>query len=456
MDYKTALGEKSTVKATIAYSKDEWDDAINKAYLKTRKRYSVPGFRKGKAPKHIVENFYGKGVFYEDAILDLFNSSYDDILEKEKENFTAIGEPGLSVDDMPENGGITLSAVIPVKPDIEIKAYKGLKIKGYKYEVTDEDVDAEVKKIIESRAENKEVSDRPCANGDAVIIDFSGSVDGVKFERGSAENHRLVLGSGSFVPGFEEQVEGMTCGEEKDIEVTFPEDYPDENIRGKKTVFNIKLKKIEEKVYPELTDEFVKANAGCENVADYKAKCRERLESAAERRSESDTEESIMKAICDGAGGEIPDVLIEREIDMIIRNFGVKLKYQGISIDDYLKYTGTTMEQLRGQTRDNAEKMVMASLVTEKIARLENISAQPEDIDKKIEELAKDVDMSPEDYKKGLNEYRKSEIEEKIFTDKLFSFLKENNEIYFEDEKKEKSGASQKPKAKKSTKPKAD
>ena len=206
MNYTTAPAEKSTVKVTITYSKEEWDDAVNKAYARTRGKYSVPGFRKGKAPKAVLENFYGKGVFFDEAFNIIFSSTYPGIIEKEKENFTAVGDPSLSVEEISEEKGVTLTAVVPVKPDVEIGAYKGLKIRSYEYNVTDEDVDKEAAKILQSKAETVDVTDRPCKSGDTVKIDFSGSVDGVKFPGGTAEDYDLELGSGAFIPGFEEKI----------------------------------------------------------------------------------------------------------------------------------------------------------------------------------------------------------------------------------------------------------
>ncbi len=272
MNYTQAVGEKSTVKLTITFTEEEWQDAINKAYAKTRGKYSVPGFRKGKAPKPVLENYYGKGVFFDEAFNLLYGEHYYAIIEKEKDNFTAVGEPSLSVEDMTEGKGVTLSAVVPVKPDVTIEAYTGLKIKKYEYNVTDADVENEVNKLASRDAKDVPVEGRACKSGDTVNIDFSGSVNGEKFAGGTAEDYDLVLGSHSFIPGFEEQVEGMKIGENKDITVTFPEDYQADNLRGKDAVFAIKLNKITEKQYPELTDEYVKKHAGVERLKITKTK----------------------------------------------------------------------------------------------------------------------------------------------------------------------------------------
>ncbi len=432
MNYKTAPAEKSTVKVTIAYSKEEWEDAINKAYARTKGKYSVPGFRKGKVPKPVLENFYGKGLFFDDAFNILFSETYPDIIEKEKANFTAVGDPSLSVDEISEDKGVTLTATVSVKPDVEIGAYKGLKIKSFVYNVTDEDVDKEANKILLSKAENVDVTDRPCKSGDTVKIDFSGSVDGVKFPGGTAEDYDLELGSGAFIPGFEEQVVGMSIGEEKDITVKFPEDYQADNLKGKDAVFAIKLKGIKEKKYPELTDEFVKANAGSESVEEYKKKCRERLERQAATRSLNETENSIVKAICATAKAEIPDAMIEQEIDKMVQDFSYRLMYQGIKLEEYLKYMGTSMEQFRAQFKGSATERVMSTLVIDKIVRTENIKAEAEEVEAKIEEQAKSVGKTAEDYKKSMDPRQREYIESDIVVTKLFDFLKANNELYTE------------------------
>lgn len=432
MNYKTAPAEKSTVKVTITYSKEEWDNAINKAYTRTRGKYSVPGFRKGKVPKPVLENFYGKGVFFDEAFNILFSESYPDIIEKEKANFTAVGDPSLSVDDISEDKGVTLVASVPVKPDVEIGAYKGLKIKSYVYNVTDEDVEKEAKKILLSKAETVDVTDRPCKSGDTVKIDFSGSVDGVKFPGGTAEDYDLELGSGAFIPGFEEQVAGMSLGEEKDITVKFPEDYQADDLKGKDAVFAIKLKGIKEKQYPELTDEFVKANAGSETVEEYKNKCRERLERQAANKSLNETENSIIKAICETSKAEIPDAMIEQEIDKMVQDFSYRLMYQGIKLEEYLKYMGTTMEQFCSQFKGSATERVMSTLVIDKIVRTEGIKAEAEEVEAKIEEQAKSVGKTAEDYKKSMDPRQREYIESDIVITKLFDFLKANNELYTE------------------------
>lgn len=441
MNYTQAAGEKSTVKLTISFSEEEWKEALDKSFLKTRGKYAVPGFRKGKAPKNVIENYYGKGVFFEEAFNYLYNTHYFTILEKEKSNFTAVGEPELDLQDMKAGEGVTLVATVPVKPDVNIEAYTGLKIQKYEYNVTDADVDAEVKKLLERKAENIDVTDRACENGDTVNLDFSGSVDGEKFPGGTAEEYDLVLGSGSFIPGFEEQVAGMKIGDTKDITVKFPDDYQADNLKGKEAVFALKLNKITGKKLPELTNEFVKANAGVETVEEYKAKTREKLVKQAENRSRDETENSIIQEICKHATVEIPDAMIESEIDRMVQDFSYRLMYQGIKLEDYIKYMGITMEQFRSQFTSQASPRVLSQLVIEKIVKTENFTAEDSEVEAKIAEQAASVEKSAEEYKKSMDPRQLDYIKNDIIITKLFDFLMKNNELYVEDKPAKKPAA---------------
>ena len=428
MKYTTTAGEKSTVKITIDFSKEEWDGAIAEAFKRTRAKYTVPGFRKGKAPKNVVENYYGKAVFFDEAFNVLYSQHYPEILEKERANFTAVGDPELSVDDLSDEK-VTLTAVVPVKPDVKIGAYKGLDIKKYEYTVSEEDVTKEVNKILDREAKTRDVTDRPCADGDTVNINFSGSVDGEKFPGGTAEGYDLVLGSGSFIPGFESQVEGMSIGEDRDITVRFPADYQAENLRDKDAVFAIHLNSIKGKELPELTDEYVKKHTGNETIADYTAKVKERLEKQAQNRGRDETENAIVEAVCKTAECEIPQAMIENEIDRMVQDFSYRLMYQGLKLEDYIKYMGQTMEQFRAQFAEQAKSRVLSQLVIEKIVREEGITATSEEIDAKIAEQAASVGKTAEEYKKNIDPRQQEYITNDIIITKLFSFLEENNNM---------------------------
>ena len=430
MKYKAEASEKSTVTIKITFSKQEWEEANLKAYQQTRNRYTVNGFRKGKAPKHVIELNYGKGVFYEDALNNLYSEHYYNILDKEAENFTAVGQPELSVEKIDESGAV-LVAVTPVKPDVKLGDYKGIKIEKVEYNVTDADVEAELKKLQERNARTVNVEGRAAENGDSVIIDFSGSIDGVKFEGGTAERHTLVLGSHSFIDGFEDQIVGMNIGDEKDINVTFPEDYQAEELKGKAAVFAVKLHEIKKEELPEINDEFVKDAAGAESVEAYKKETRERLEKEAKAKGEGETENNIVKAISDNAEVEIPRAMIENQIDMMVRNaeYRLSMQYGGLKLEDYLKYMGTNMADFRKGYEAQAADTVKSQLVIDKIIRLENIKAEESEIDAKLEEYAKSTGKTLDEYKKGVDASQREYIANDITVNKLFDFLKENNEM---------------------------
>ncbi len=428
MNYTQAAAEKSTVKLTITFTGEEWKTAIDKAYTRTRGKYSVPGFRKGKAPKPVIENYYGKGVFFDEALNVLYSENYYNILEKEKANFTAVGDPELSVEELNDTK-VVLVATVPVKPEVKIGSYKGLEIKKFEYNVTDEEVKEEVNKILLREAKDVNVTDRACKNGDVVNIDFSGSVDGEKFAGGTAEGYELELGSGAFIPGFEEQVVGMNIGEERNIVVKFPEDYQADNLRNKDATFEIKLNSIKGKELPELTDEYVKKHAGSETVADYSAKVKERLERQAKDKSRDETENSILAEICKSAECDIPQAMIESEIDRMVENFSYRLMYQGLKLEDYIKYMGQTMEQFRSQFAQQASSRVLSQLVIEKIIKDEKITASQEEIDEKIAAQAADVEKTAEEYKKNMDARQLDYIANDIVITKLFDFLSANNKL---------------------------
>lgn len=431
MNYTVEASEKSTVKITMTFDAAEWAAANDKAYLKNRNKYAVNGFRKGKAPKNVLLNVYGKGVFYEDALNSLFDENYGGILEKEKDNFTAVGMPSLSVEKLTDEE-VSIVAMTPVKPEVTISSYKGIKIKKYEYTVSENDVEEEVKKLQDRNARKVEVTDRPAQNGDTVNIDFAGTIDGVAFEGGSAEKFDLTLGSGQFIPGFEDQVVGMNVGEKKDVNVTFPEDYQAEDLKGKAAVFAVTLHSITGKELPEVNDEFVKNAAGVETVQEFKDKARERLTRQAERRGRDETENSILEAISANATAEIPDAMIQGQIDEMVQRASYQLMQSGISLDDYLRYTGKTKESFRGEYADQARKNVLNQLVIEKIVKDENIVATQEEIDEKIAEQAKSVDKDVETYKNGMDARQKEYIASDIVVTKLFKFLSENNTLVAE------------------------
>ena len=427
MKYSYEKGDKSTVKLTVTLTAKEWSGMQDEAYEKTKFKYQVPGFRKGHVPKSVIEQQYGKGAFYEEGINLAFAKYYYDILEKET-SIEPIDRPDVSIDKLDEKG-LTFTAVVPVKPEVKLGDYKGIKIEKVEYNVKDDDVASEVNRLLEQHSTEENVEGRAAKDGDTTVIDYSGAIDGVKFDGGTAEKQTLVLGSGTFIPGFEEGVVGMNIGDTKDITVKFPDDYGAEELKGKEAVFTVTLHEIKEKKLPELTDELVKDKAGSETVDAYKATVKERLEKANTQRAERETEDNIIKAITEKSEVEIPDALIEREIDNMIQQTSYRLMYQGLKFEDYLKYTGQTMESYREGCKEAAKDHVKTQLVIDKILTAEDIRADEADIEAKLKEQAEAVGKTYEEYAKDVNDRQRSYIENEVVVDKLFKFLKSNNEI---------------------------
>ena len=429
MKYTTKAAEKSTVKITIKFDGEEWKNAQTQAYMKTRGRFAVNGFRKGKAPKNVIENAYGKGVFYEEALNTMFSESYGKILDKIQDKYTIVGEPDVSVDDLSDEG-VTMVAIAPVKPEVKISSYKGIKIKEYAYNVSDEEVDAEITRVLDRNARKVAVEDRAAVSGDIANIDFVGTVDGVKFDGGEAEGFDLTLGSGQFIPGFEDQVIGMNIGETKDVNVTFPENYQAENLKGKAAVFSVKLNGIQTKELPELNDEFIKEATGSATVEEYKTKVRERLEKQAERRANDATENSILEAIAANTEVEIPQAMVEREIDSLVQKFEYQLMYQGLKLQDYLDFLKVTVAEFRKNYEEQATKNVKSQLIISQLIKEEKLEATEEEVNAKVAEQAASVGKEVEEYKKNMDPRQFDYISSDIVITKLFDFLKANNEMY--------------------------
>lgn len=434
MKYKVKAAEKSTVKITITFTPEEWAEANNKAYAQNRHRYGVNGFRKGKVPKHVLELYYGKGLFYEEALNLLYQEHYPSIVKKEEKKYTFVGDPELSLSEDFSEENVVLVATVPVKPDVKIENYKGIKIRKVEYTVTDADVEAELISVRERIAEKIDVTDRAAEMGDIANIDFVGKVDGKEFEGGKAEGYDLTLGSHSFIPGFEEGVVGMNIGDVKDIPVTFPQDYQAEDLKGKDAVFTVTLHKLTGKKLPELDEEFAK-KMGSESVEAYTVKVRERLEQNAKARAVNENENAILTEIAKGATAEIPQAMIDRQCDATLQRMEYNMMYQGVKLDDYLAYIGQTREEYKKSFEEDAKKAVLHQLIVEKIIELENITATQEEIDAKVAEQAKSLGKEAEEYKKTMDPRQLEYIENDIKVTKLFEFLEANNEMVVEENK---------------------
>ena len=427
MNYNCENFEKSQVKVTINLDKQDWEGAISKAYQQNKGKYSVQGFRKGHAPFHVICSVYGKEVFYEDALNIAVSEYYPQVLTQEGEKIQPVGDPQFALDNIDENG-VTFTAYVPVMPEVKINAYTGIKVDKVEYNVTDEDLEKDINRLLERNAREINVTDRACANGDIVVIDFSGSVDGVKFEGGTAEKYRLELGSGSFIPGFEDQVIGMNIGEDKDINVTFPEDYS-APLNGKDAVFAIHLHEIIVKELPELNDEFIKDATGEESVEAYKNKTREHMQKDNDKRAHDENEDKLLTKIAECTEVEIPDCMIEHEINTMVQQLQYRLMYQGLKFEDYLKVTKQTEDAIKESYSPIAKDRVKKQLIVGKIIEAEKIEATDEEVAAKVEEQAKSVNKEVEEYRKNMDPRQIDYIKNSIVVDKLFAFLVANNDI---------------------------
>lgn len=416
--------EGSKVKLTIEVAADEFEKAVEKAYLKTKKNFNVPGFRKGHAPRKVIENAYGWLVFFDDA----FDIAYPEVYEAavREHEITPVDRPEISILSCEQGAPVVFTAEVAVKPEVTLGAYKGIEVEKQEYNVTDEMVEAEIQKEREKIASTVEVTGRAVADGDKVNLDYSGSVDGVKFDGGTAENQELTIGSGMFIPGFEEQMVGMNVGEEKDITVTFPEQYHSEELAGKEAVFHVKVNAIEETVLPEVDDEFAKDVSEFDTIAELRADKRKKLEEAAELRAKNQRENELIEKVCENAAVEIPEAMIERQMDHILNDIRYRLSMQGISLEDYCKYTGNSIEDMRKEMREDAAKRVKSQLVLEAIGKAEAVEAAAEEIEEKLNEYAAQFGDKAESFKTGLTDEDKLYFADQIVLDKTIALLMDN------------------------------
>ena len=383
--------ETNKYELEIEVSKEAFEDAVQKAYLKNKSKISVPGFRPGKAPRKIIEKEYGESVFYEDAVNALYGPAIEDAV-KEAE-LTLVTAPDVEVTEVSKDTGVKFKATCTTKPVVNIKDYKGIKVKKEVNAVTDEQVEHEIGHMLERNARTISVDDRACQNGDDVVIDFEGFKDCVPFDGGKAEKFTLTLGSNQFIPGFEDQVVGHNVGDEFDINVTFPEDYQAKELAGAPVVFKIKLHEIKTTELPELDDDFVKDTSDFNTVDELKADVRKKLEESAEKQADSKVESDIFEAVISKLEGEIPEVMYDNKVNDMINDLSARLSQQGIDLNTYLKFTGMTMDSLKTTYREQAEKQVKLRLALEKIVELENIEANDEDIDKEYANIAEHYKM---------------------------------------------------------------
>lgn len=424
--YTSKKLDKNMYEITITVSKDEFEKYVEHSYEENKGKFNIEGFRKGKAPRAMIEKNYGSTVFYDDAIDHLFSHEYSDALAKETE-IVPVANPEIRIDKFDDNG-IVLVATVQSVPDVKLGAYKGLEIKKATGEVKDEQIEKEINQARERQARYVEV-EREARDGDYVVIDFTGFVDGKEFEGGKAENYRLKLGSHTFIEGFEDQVIGMKVNDERDVKVTFPQEYFSEALKGKPAVFKVKLHKVEEKVLPDVDDEFASNVSEFETLAEYKADIKKHLQENLDARLKREDENNIIEAVVKASEVEIPEVMVENQLDMFIQDFATRLSYQGYKLEDYLTQMNMTEKDLRDERREQAKETVKTRLVLEQIVNEEKLDVTDEELDKKLSEMADKYKKSLDDYKKSLGEKNIAYFKNDILMNKLLKLLTENNKL---------------------------
>ena len=397
---KSEVIEKNRYELQFSVDKETFDKAINAVYRKMVKNITVPGFRKGKAPKSVVERMYGKGVFYEDAINEVLPEAFGAAVEESK--LDIVGNPEFDIVSIDDNG-LVMSAKVYVKPDITVANYVGIEVKKDVEKVTDEEIDREIEMVRERNSREIEITDRAADNGDNVIIDYSGSVDGVLFDGGTAEKQPLLLGSGQFIPGFEEQVMGKNIGDEFDVNVTFPTEYHAAELAGKATVFKVKLHSINKVELPELDDDFAKDVSEFDTFDEYKADVKAKITKRHEDSADREFETALMDALMEKLVAEIPEPMFEAETENFVRDYDSRLRASGLDLKTYFKYTGLTLDALRAQFRPNAEKQVKTRLALEKIASVENLTVTDEEIEAEYTRISEAYNVPVDQVKSMVN-----------------------------------------------------
>ena len=418
------MKEGNIARLTITVEKDAFVKALNDAYHKTAGRYPVPGFRKGKAPRKVIETNYGAMVFYDEAFDLCWAEPYDAAIREH--DLTPVDRPSVvDIPKMSEAEGVTYVAEVQLKPEVTLGQYKGIAVKKLAYTVTDEEVDEALKMEQQKQVRYEDV-DRPVENGDRIILDYCGKVDGVAFEGGTAEDQTLDIGSGTFIPGFEEQLVGVNPGEEKDIHVTFPEEYHAENLKGKPAVFTCKVKAVQKKELPEIDDEFIKDISEQDTVAEWKEAKRKELLEAREKAAKNARENELLEKAADNATVDIPDCMVDREVQYMMQSFGYQLAASGLKMDDYFKYMGTDREKMEAMYRPDAKQRVKTELVIEAIRKAENVIASDAEIDAAIEKYAQQNGMPLDQLKENLRDDDKAYFADQVSANKIIDMRVEN------------------------------
>ena len=414
------------VKLEITVEAAKFDEAIKKVYFKSAKYFNIPGFRKGKAPMQIVEKYYGKEIFYEDAFNEVAGEALDEAVKENK--LEVVSRPDIDVTQIEKGKDLIFTAIMQTKPEAELGKYKGIEVKKIEYNVSDEDINHELSHMQEHNSRLISIEDRPVESGDIATIDFEGFVDGKAFEGGKAEGHELEIGSNTFIPGFEDQIIGMKIDEEKDINVKFPEEYFSKELAGKDATFKVKAHEIKKKELPELDDEFAKDVSEFDTLKELKADIKAKQEKQNEERAKYETQDAVIKAVCENVKVEIPSGMVEMEIDNMLKDIENRLSYQGLKLEQYLQMMGKTEEDMRKEYEPQAMEAIKSRLALEAVIKAEKIEATQEEIDEKMKEMAKNYGKeNDEEFLK--NENVRNYIEQGLESEKAIDFLVKNAKI---------------------------
>lgn len=426
MNVKVEKIENNVVKMEITVESEKFNEAVKKAFAKNAKKFNIPGFRKGKAPMNIIKKYYGEGVFYEDAINFCCDDTYPIAL---KENdIKPVDYPKIDIVQIGENKDLIYSADVTVVPEVELGEYKGVEVKKNTYEVTDEEVEQELKSRQEKNARIETKEDGTVEKGNIAVIDFKGYVDDKAFQGGEGKDYELEIGAGTFIDNFEDQLIGLKVGDERDVEVTFPEEYGSEELNGKKALFKVAIKAIKIKELPELDDEFAKEISEFDTLDEVKADIKKKKQEENELRAKREYEDAVIDVVSSNAKIDIPDVMVDKEIDAMLKDLEMRLKYQGLDLKSYYKYTNNTEEKVREYMRETAQKKVKTDLVISKIGEVENIKAEDEELLNRATEMAKQYgNNEPEKTAKLILDSQKSYLESDVINEKVVKMLVDNS-----------------------------
>ena len=421
MAVKSEQVEKNLIKLTFEVASEDFAKAINRAYAKNAKKYSVPGFRKGKVPKNIIEKYYTEAVFYDDAVNDVLPDAYEAAVKEA--GIEAAARPEFDVEEIKKGEPVVFTALVTTKPEVELGEYIGVKVKKIEHTVSDSDVDKELKVAQEKNARLIPVDNKKIKKGSIVTIDFLGSVDGVEFDGGKGENYDLEIGSNTFIPGFEDQLIGKKAGDDVDVNVTFPEEYHEKSLAGKAALFKVKIKEHKQKELPEINDDFASEVSEFDTLEEYKNSIKERLTKAAEDRTKTETENAVIDAVVEAAKVEIPAAMISEQCERMVEDFAQRLQYQGLDIKHYMQYTGSTIEQMKDSFKPQAEKQLKTTLTLEAINKKEGISVTDEEVKDKIAEMAKQYNMEVDKLKELLHDHDIESLKNDISMNKVIDML---------------------------------